>query len=95
MTKPMTILLALTSIMYPLAEAKACTEGLEYCGYNLLKKGKYMSEIDNELKRVGLPREDPYERHSLFHCGSDGWIRWNVYCGNCVDGGSGKSDFCR
>ncbi|KAK2002913.1 hypothetical protein LX36DRAFT_707466 [Colletotrichum falcatum] len=83
MTKPIAILVALTSILYPLAEAKACTEG------------NYMREIDDELKRVGLPRQDPYERHSLFHCGSDGWIRWSVYCGNCVDGGSGKDDFCR
>ncbi|KZL70580.1 hypothetical protein CI238_01551 [Colletotrichum incanum] len=39
MTKPLTILLALTSVLFPLAEAKACTEGLEYCGYNLLRKG--------------------------------------------------------
>ncbi|GKT41693.1 uncharacterized protein ColSpa_01874 [Colletotrichum spaethianum] len=43
MTKPITILLALTGVLLPIAEAKACTEGLEYCGYNLLKKGKFLS----------------------------------------------------
>ncbi|EAQ83073.1 hypothetical protein CHGG_10891 [Chaetomium globosum CBS 148.51] len=87
MTKPVTILFALAGILLPLAEAKACKEGLDYWDY--------LREIDNELKRVGLPTQDPYERHSLFHCSSDGWIRWNVYCGNCIDGGSGKDDFCR
>lgn len=39
MTKPITVLLALAGILLPLAEAKACTEGLDYCGYNLLNKG--------------------------------------------------------
>ncbi|WYZ43629.1 hypothetical protein EsH8_VII_000065 [Colletotrichum jinshuiense] len=93
--KPTTIILALSGVLSTLVEARACTEGLSYCGYNLLNIGKYQTEIDNELKRVGLPVQDPYERHSLFQCGGDGWIRWNVYCGNCIDGGSGKSDFCR
>ncbi|KAH6847831.1 hypothetical protein B0I37DRAFT_375952 [Chaetomium sp. MPI-CAGE-AT-0009] len=95
MTKPITILLALVAAVLPLAEAKACKEGLKYCGSTLLRRGNYMREIDNELKRVGLPTQDPYERNSLFHCGSDGWIRWQVYCGNCIDGGDGKDDYCR
>ncbi|KAH6654182.1 hypothetical protein BKA67DRAFT_658501 [Truncatella angustata] len=82
MTKPVTILLALAASFYPMIEARACTQG------------KYMTEIDNELKRVNLPTQKAYEDHSLFSCGSDGWIRWQVYCGNCVDGGSGKSDYC-
>ncbi|SPQ20541.1 999ec40d-37e3-43cd-a734-d6b6265fd184 [Thermothielavioides terrestris] len=39
MTKPITLLHALTATLFPLTQAKACTEGLNYRGYNLLKKG--------------------------------------------------------
>nr|XP_036578919.1 uncharacterized protein CTRU02_11173 [Colletotrichum truncatum]KAF6786302.1 hypothetical protein CTRU02_11173 [Colletotrichum truncatum] len=86
--KASTVLVALAGALSTMVEARACTEGLNYCG-------KYQSEIDNELKRVNLPVQSPYDKNSLFHCGSDGWIRWNVYCGNCVDGGGGRSDYCR
>jgi hypothetical protein len=41
MTKPTTILLALAGIVFSLVEAKACKEGLDYCGYNLLKRGMF------------------------------------------------------
>lgn len=41
MTKPTTILLALVGIVFSLVEAKACKEGLDYCGYNLLKRGMF------------------------------------------------------
>jgi len=40
MVKLSTILLGALSVLPAITMAKACTEGLDYCGYNLLKKGK-------------------------------------------------------
>ena len=94
MTRPTVILLALAAVFSTMVESKACKEGLDYCGFNLLRRGDYRSEIEAELKKAGLPVKEPYVVHSLFHCGGDGWIGWKSYCGVCMDGGTGNNDFC-
>ncbi|KAK3291107.1 uncharacterized protein B0H64DRAFT_450543 [Chaetomium fimeti] len=95
MTKPITILLALAATVLPLAEAKACKEGLKYCGSTLLRRGDYLDEIRNELERVGIPPREGFVWNSLFDCGGNGWIGWQAYCGTCIDGGDGKDDYCK
>ncbi|EEU39272.1 uncharacterized protein NECHADRAFT_122668 [Fusarium vanettenii 77-13-4] len=91
-----------SAILFPtLATAAACTDGLTYCGYNLLRRGDYKAEIIAELERVGDHLNDPTEEydiyHGLFKCGEGGhgWIRYVSHCDRfCNDGGAGKDDYC-
>ncbi|ROV97025.1 hypothetical protein VSDG_04199 [Cytospora chrysosperma] len=84
------------------ASARACTDGLMYCGYNLLKSplqriGKYYNEIVAELNNKYITVDDDHIKNSLFACGEGGhgWIIWHDYCSTgCRDGGSGHSDHC-
>ncbi|KAM0384927.1 hypothetical protein ACHAQC_011890 [Fusarium culmorum] len=92
--KPTTLLVAAAAVFSSAAEARACTEGLSYCGWNLLKVGNYRDEIVAELTRNGKPINNAYIGESLFNCHSDGWITYKTYCGVCKDGHSGKSDYC-
>ncbi|CAF3457304.1 hypothetical protein SNK03_005491 [Fusarium graminearum] len=96
--KPIAVLATMAAVFSTATEARACTQGLKYCSFNLLKIGKYSgdyyNEIEAELKRNGLPNSYSYVRNSLFRCASDGWIVFESYCGVCIDGGSGKSDRC-
>ncbi|KAK4124339.1 hypothetical protein N657DRAFT_571789 [Parathielavia appendiculata] len=97
MVKLSAISLAVVCALSPLAEAAACKNGLYYCGYNLLKKGKYQNEMIAENKRLGAPTDKYSLWYSLYYCGAggDGWIRYITTCDQCVDGGSGKNDYCR
>ncbi|KAK3382542.1 hypothetical protein B0T24DRAFT_17556 [Lasiosphaeria ovina] len=83
-----------------LADARDCTKGLRYCGYNLLKIGNYKDTIRHELQRTGhwsweAKKERILTDNSRFVCGDAGAINYVDFCsGGCVDGGSDKNDFC-
>jgi hypothetical protein len=55
----------------------------------------YPEEIDRELMRVNILQSDYYRKQSIFTCKKDGLIRWKTHCAHCIDGGSGKSDYCK
>ncbi|RMJ18610.1 hypothetical protein BHE90_012807 [Fusarium euwallaceae] len=100
MVKPIALTIA-SAVLFPtLAMAAACTDGLVYCGYNLLRRGDYKNEIIAELVRVGdpsAPNEEYEIYHGLFKCGEGGhgWIRFVSHCDRfCNDGGAGKDDYC-
>ncbi|CEI60133.1 hypothetical protein FVEN_g13173 [Fusarium venenatum] len=79
------------------ANAATCTTGLNYCGYNLVKKGHYREEIARELLKYHQDVSNFNMYHSLFSCGEggEGWIGYEMTCfGGCVDGGAGQSDHC-
>ncbi|KAF4981023.1 hypothetical protein FZEAL_3075 [Fusarium zealandicum] len=97
MVKPITLTLVFASLLPSLTSAAACTDGLDYCGYNLIKRGAYKSEIVAELERVGEPVDDSHIFYSYFRCGvgGHGWIQYLGYCERgCYDGGSGENDYC-
>ncbi|KAK3682235.1 hypothetical protein B0T22DRAFT_484316 [Podospora appendiculata] len=97
MVKPATVAILLASALPSLTAAKKCTNGLIYCGYNLLRKGDYAEEMKAELARVGETVDWKHVYSSSFVCGAggDGWIRFVNYCENgCHDGGAGHSDYC-
>ncbi|AEO71111.1 uncharacterized protein THITE_116456 [Thermothielavioides terrestris NRRL 8126] len=68
MTKPITLLHALTATLFPLTQAKACTEGLNYRGYNLLKKGTANTQRDRQRtqSRPDSRHKDVDKQRSLF-----------------------------
>jgi len=45
MVKLSTVVLAVTSALPALTAAKACAEGLDYCGWNLVRRGRYIADI--------------------------------------------------
>ncbi|RSM20269.1 hypothetical protein CDV31_000763 [Fusarium ambrosium] len=98
MAKPIALTIAYAILFPTLATAAACTDGLVYCGFNLLRRGDYKAEIIAELERVEGPSEDEYDiYHGLFKCGEGGhgWIRYISHCDRfCNDGGAGKDDYC-
>ncbi|KIM92218.1 hypothetical protein PILCRDRAFT_115522 [Piloderma croceum F 1598] len=79
------------------ALADNCTPGLNYCGSSLLKKGNYQAQIDQALADAGVQEVDNGES-ALFACegGSNGVIKFLQECtvGECVDAGTGRSDYC-
>ena len=69
----------------------------------MITPGDYKNEIKADFKRrAGHPAsQDAYEimlEYGLYSCGVGGvgWIGYIKTChGPCVDGGAGKSDYCR
>ncbi|KAF2241779.1 hypothetical protein BU26DRAFT_440228, partial [Trematosphaeria pertusa] len=59
-----------------LAVADNCKTSLHYCGYNLLHKGNYYSQIAEALREQGQPVDDAHINNGLFYCsgGSNGDI---------------------
>ncbi|KAG5985574.1 hypothetical protein E4U54_005948 [Claviceps lovelessii] len=81
----------------PLALARNCKPGLNYCGHTLIGIGNYRGQIAQALSAAGQSGNDVNVNHSLFHCegGPEGVIRFIDFCRyNCVDNGSGRSDYC-
>ncbi|KAK5652707.1 hypothetical protein OQA88_10301 [Cercophora sp. LCS_1] len=96
MVKFSVLALAAASVL-PLASAEPCKTGLYYCGSTLMKIGDYGDEIRAELTKNGYPHLVVYGNNSLYSCGvgGKGWIGLVKMCDECVDGGAGKSDYCR
>ncbi|EAL90453.1 hypothetical protein KXW98_001969 [Aspergillus fumigatus] len=89
--------LTLLAALAPLAAARNCKDGLNYCGWNLLNIGKYGAQVNGALTAAHQPTDDAHIRESLFHCngGADGDISFIKYCGGgCKNGGNDRSDYC-
>ncbi|KAJ2897437.1 hypothetical protein MKZ38_004668 [Zalerion maritima] len=86
--------LAAISAFTGLAAADWCTNGLDYCGYNLLNKGNYYQDIVDELGANGKSTAPDWISNSLFACHGESGIDFISKCSGCRDGGSGESDFC-
>ncbi|KAK4177739.1 hypothetical protein QBC36DRAFT_326344 [Triangularia setosa] len=58
--------------------------------------GNYYNQIIDALKKADKSTSSAYVNHSLFYCtgGSNGNIKYQAKCSNCVDGGDGNSDHC-
>ncbi|PHH89569.1 hypothetical protein CDD83_5760 [Cordyceps sp. RAO-2017] len=92
-----TLPVAVVAILIPLAAAGNCLPGRNYCGYNLLKKGNYFSQIDSALEGARKPRDSAHIKNALFNCdgGAHGAIAFIKHCSSgCSDGGAGRSDYC-
>ncbi|OAA42281.1 hypothetical protein NOR_05130 [Metarhizium rileyi] len=91
-----TVSLAALATLVPLAVADNCQNGLLYCGYNLLKRGNYYTQINEALLSNGQPTDSNHINYSFFRClgGSNGAIEFLNYCPDCHDGGSDHSDKC-
>ncbi|KAJ7195058.1 hypothetical protein GGX14DRAFT_575828 [Mycena pura] len=80
------------------AAARNCKTGLLYCGSALRHIGNYDGNIKKAIKWILIPHGETDGNDVLFEC-SDifGNIVYDRQCGkgNCVDGGQGKSDYCR
>ncbi|TFK31892.1 hypothetical protein BDQ12DRAFT_693353 [Crucibulum laeve] len=75
--------------------AKSCNKGFKYCGSSLIQKGDYK----DQLLQVLYDRNDLNSNYNdvLFSCIGTPWglVDWVQRCpGSCIDGGSGKNDFC-
>lgn len=95
--KTSTVALAALATLFSSVSADACTSGLMYCGYNLLRVGNYRGEINQELYNKHIDMDEDHVNNSLFECGAGGkgWIGWKDYCSTgCRDGGRGRSDSC-
>ncbi|KAK8106592.1 hypothetical protein PG999_009951 [Apiospora kogelbergensis] len=84
---------AFMAFVQPVA-AENCRTNIAYCGYNLLKRGNYRSEIVASLRAANQPVDDQHINYSLFMCNGPDDVPFRYFCPNCVDGGSGKSDYC-
>ncbi|KAJ3490760.1 hypothetical protein NLG97_g5717 [Lecanicillium saksenae] len=74
-----------------------CAAGFAYCGFNLMNKsgGKYYDRISSALQGVfpdGTQRDRNLAK-TLFMCSNGGGLTALSTC-NCLDGGSGKLDYC-
>lgn len=96
MVKFTAIAIAIMATVSPFAVADNCRAGLYYCGYNLLHKGNYYSQIMDALQGAGYSTDRAHVENTLFYCvgGKNGDIRVIEYCNQCEDGGPGRNDFC-
>ncbi|KIM41485.1 hypothetical protein M413DRAFT_27825 [Hebeloma cylindrosporum] len=80
------------------ALARNCTPGLSYCGSSLLTIGNYQGQIDQVLSDYAIKEVDN-GKSVLFYCigGNTGVLQFVKDCGvgNCLSGGSAKSDGCK
>ncbi|KAK8054196.1 hypothetical protein PG996_013497 [Apiospora saccharicola] len=84
---------ALMAFVQPVV-ADNCRTNIAYCGYNLLQRGNYRAEIIASLQAAGQPVNEQHINYSLFMCNGPDDVPFRYYCPNCVNGGSGKSDYC-
>ncbi|KAK5991938.1 hypothetical protein PT974_05328 [Cladobotryum mycophilum] len=92
-----TVSIVAVAIMAPFVAADNCRNGINYCGWNLLKKGNYYSQIISALSNAHESTDSNHVNNELFHCdgGPQGDITVIKFCGNgCLDGGSGHDDYC-
>ncbi|KAK2020337.1 hypothetical protein LZ32DRAFT_598025 [Colletotrichum eremochloae] len=100
MVKVSILLSVIAVALSGVAEARNCTKGLRYCGYNLLKVGDYEADIKKALQKANQwttskRKLDLRINQSRFVCGDNGVINWIEFCnGGCIDGGHDKHDFC-
>ncbi|KAG6236531.1 hypothetical protein E4U25_003629 [Claviceps purpurea] len=83
MANILSILIATLAVVSPVAQARSCTPGLNYCRHT--------------LKAIGHPGAESLASRTLYQCQSDGSVKKLNECPFhqlCYDGGSGKSDFC-
>ncbi|GAP92942.1 putative conserved hypothetical protein [Rosellinia necatrix] len=87
---------ALLGALSPVAQAANCGKGYRYCGYNLLEKGNYYTQIIEELEANDQPTDSNHVKQSLFNClgGNNGDIQFLKYCTSCHNAGSGSDDYC-
>lgn len=59
-----------------------------------LQTGNYRAQLDQAMCDVGRCGQN--SDNSLFYCigGDSGVIQYNRGCSRCVDGGSGRNDYC-
>ncbi|EUC36566.1 hypothetical protein COCCADRAFT_2397 [Bipolaris zeicola 26-R-13] len=95
------ITLALTQLAITVSAGDCKTHQL-YCGSTLKWRGWTNSEIQGKVlqdmwNNGQYPAVDQIDK-SLFKCAGQGktlvWANGRTPCGNCVDGGAGKPDYC-
>lgn len=101
-----TIALILTALAalsnFAAATDRKCTNDVLYCGKTLLNSKWSHSSIQAACTlwagNNGVVPSDAQIDQSLFKCGGSGnnlvWINGQTPCANCIDGGSGKCDYC-
>ncbi|KAF2758402.1 hypothetical protein EJ05DRAFT_499927 [Pseudovirgaria hyperparasitica] len=76
------------------AAAGDCKTFLFYCGHTFKGRGKVLADAWNN----GQYPSTAQIGQSLFKCAGQGetlvWVNGRTPCGNCVDAGSGRSDYC-
>lgn len=92
MVKVATFTVATLTILMPAAVAYNCQKGLNYCGYNLLNRGRhframylqgnYYSQIYQALVTNYQPTDAVHVNMSFFHCtgGENGEIQFLYFC---------------
>ncbi|KAM5341816.1 hypothetical protein ACJ41O_014847 [Fusarium nematophilum] len=82
MVKLANLSLAALAVLAPIAEARNCKKGYNYCGHVLLDIGNYYDQIHDELAASSRPTTSKHINHSLFKClgGPDGDINYIKYC---------------
>ncbi|KAG4420685.1 hypothetical protein IFR04_006173 [Cadophora malorum] len=90
------LLVFAAAILTNAAPQDSCKHGLAYCGQGLLRKGNYYSDIINSLNNARQSTDQDHVNFSLFLCSGEDDVPFQKYCGagRCVDGGSGRSDYC-
>ncbi|KAG5954113.1 hypothetical protein E4U57_004809 [Claviceps arundinis] len=87
------VIVAVMVAVAPVAQARACTPGLLYCGDTLQRHPYDMSKVAQAIQHAGLPVGN--WDNILFLCNPDESITalkvCDVVCGN---GGSGNNDYC-
>ncbi|KAJ6788542.1 hypothetical protein PWT90_09232 [Aphanocladium album] len=91
------ITLAAAAFLAATAAANNCKPGIKYCGWNLLRVGRYQDQIQEALRESGVGVNGQTVDNSLFYClgGDNGEITVDQVCpGRCRDGGADHNDFC-
>ncbi|OJJ50701.1 hypothetical protein ASPZODRAFT_55828 [Penicilliopsis zonata CBS 506.65] len=89
--------IAFLLLAVPLSLADNCRPNIQYCGYNLLKRGNYYAQINDALRDANQPTDETHVDQGLFWCtgGANGEITFISFCqSGCHDGGTGRSDWC-
>lgn len=83
-------------VYYHEVEFRQETANFYYCSLTKCIGSAYRPQIVAALKVAHQLTNDNFIKKSTFRCdgGANGGITFASYCGDCVDGGAGKSDYC-
>ncbi|KAG6080587.1 hypothetical protein E4U15_003253 [Claviceps sp. LM218 group G6] len=84
------LMIAVIVAVAPVAQAGACTPGLDYCAATLVRYGAGGESLARAIKKYSDKKTK-----LVLTCNRDGSVTPVRFCRNrCLNGGSGRSDYC-
>ncbi|KAG6048843.1 hypothetical protein E4U17_007016 [Claviceps sp. LM77 group G4] len=86
------LMVAMIVAVAPVAQAGACTPGLDYCAATLVRYGAGGESLARAIKKFSDKKN---LNKLMLTCNADGSVTPVRFCRNrCLNGGRGHSDYC-